>query len=230
MCKKLMLIAAGAFTGLAFTTLTSAASASEWENHCVALSCTFTVQSTGHTVFSSATKEGSTHTFTCTTTNGSGSQSALTSKTASVELTLTGCKELDTGFGFACNSPGASAGIFTTNIMTSDNVWIDAAKTTPGIRLTGINVTFSCGFGLTQSRVTGNIIGHLETPNCGIARNHTTVDFRDTGVDGVMKDATVTGVAVAGLTVDPNETGVYVSTAMRGTWHLNWNQSVMPTC
>jgi hypothetical protein len=232
MSKKLMLLAAGALTALAFTALPSLASASEWENHCTSLPCSFTVQATGHTVFSTAAKEGSTHTVTCTTTTGSGSQSALTSKTATVELTFSGCKELDTGFGFACNSPGAAAGTVTTNTMTSDNIWIDAAKTTPGSRLTGINVTFSCGFGLAQTRVTGNIIGHLETPNCGVARNHTTVEFRDTGVDGVMKDNTVTGVTQAGteLEADAGENGVYVSSAQRGTAHLNWNQNVTPTC
>jgi hypothetical protein len=236
MSKKLMLLAAGALTALAFTALPSAASAGEWENHCTSLPCTFSIQSTGHTVFSTAPDPAdgnATHTVTCTSTTGSGSQANLTSSTQTVQLLFHGCSEQDTFFHFSCNSAGQPNGTVTTNVLTSHNIWIDAAKKTPGVILTNNSVTFTCAGGFSNTTVTGNIVGELENFTCGKGTTSTTTVFNDTGVHGQMAQKTITGVTAPGTELEANpehSNGGYVSSAQRGTGHLNWNQTVTPTC
>jgi hypothetical protein len=165
MSKKLMLLAAGALIVLAFAALPAVASAGEFEAHCIngAAKCEGTITSTTEatlTTDSGAVAEK----LRCTgPTSGTATQTS-TSSTGTLQLVFTGCK--DEVFGAACQN--GAAGVITTNVMTSHLIYIDPNKSTPGVLLTGANITFTCNFGFTMT-VTGNLIGHWTKPECGKA-------------------------------------------------------------
>jgi hypothetical protein len=169
MSKKLMLLAAGALTALAFAALPAVASAAEFPLHCETVTCTSTI-SGGHAELRTA---GSAVGITCTTSTGTASQPNNTT-TGSVQLTFHGCK--DTAFGGACTSAGQLSGTIKTNSMVSHMIYIEHNKGTPGVLLTGANVTITCLFNIKKT-VTGNVIGHWDAPNCGVTQSSHAVTF-----------------------------------------------------
>jgi hypothetical protein len=184
MRNKLMLLAAGALTALAFAALPAGASAEEMEAHCSAAPCVSTVESTGHAVLSQA---GSILSVTCAKTTGTVTQTAATSTTVSVVLTFDECNN-------GCQNEGAGTAKIVTNTMTGHLITVTKGNpATAGILLTGINVTFSCAFGVEKT-VTGNIIGTFENTAtmCGKAVSDHTIEFAQTGV-GQQTDKTYTG-------------------------------------
>lgn len=218
-----MLLASGALTALAFTALPSVASATEPQLHCTSSPCKYTIENTGNSVFS--TTDGDT--ILCTGVTGGGNASSLTGATGTVQLLFHGCKEQNTIFKFNCTGPGQPTGTVTTNEMVTHSVLISAG--TPGVLLTGTNVTFSCAGGFSNARVTGDVIGHIETPNCNTAVTHQTLQFEATG-HGQQKYKTTDTPGTWDLTSDKGEDTSYSTAAQTGTAHINWNQSVTLTC
>lgn len=223
MRSKLKYLAAGALTILGVAALPSVVSASEPQLHCTSLPCDYTIESTGNAVFS--TVDGDT--LLCTSTTGSGTASNLTGTTGSVQLKFHGCKEQNTIFKFSCNGPSEPSGTITTNVMTSHSVLISAG--TPGVLLTGVNMTFSCAGGIPNAHVTGDMIGDLETANCNTSVTHQTLTFEATS-HGQQKYKTTSTPGTFDLISDKGEDGSYSTAAQTGTAHIKWNQAVTLTC
>jgi hypothetical protein len=192
MNKKLMLLAAGALSALAFAALPAVASAGEFNVDCT--TCSGTISSTAEATLT--TDSGSiAEKIKCTgATSGTATQTNGTS-TGTVQIVFTGCK--DEFISSQCNSTGIS-GEIKTNVMTSHMVRIDpisgATPTgTPGVLLTGSNVTFTCPVVGVTKTVTGNIIGHWTNPECGKSVASHTVTFGAEGNNQKYRQVTTTG-------------------------------------
>jgi len=178
MSKKLMLLAAGALTALAFAALPAVASAGEWVMDCPggAKTCNFTT-SGGHAELRA---EGE-PTITCTSSTGSGSVSEG-GKTGTFGLTFKGCTAT-LFFTVSCNSAGAASGEIKVASSVSHNVYLEPNKTTPGLLVTPATTEIICA-GFSNITVTGNgLIGHLRelTPgvsNCSKESETWNVDFK----------------------------------------------------
>jgi hypothetical protein len=180
--------------------------------------CNATIEGTGSLVI----EESSGLKLTCTSTTGSISQTSGAS-TGTASIAFKGCTE--SIFGTSCNSTGAAAGEIKTNAMTTDLIYIDPNKTTPGVLYTGVNMTYSCAGGTVRKTVTGNFIDHIENPECGVARaNHTTV-WEAGATTGSQKytQVTTTGT-VFDLIVNNDAGGAYATTSWTGTCHVNYTE------
>ncbi len=224
MTKK-MLLALICVVALALSA-SNGASAGEIKSHCFgAATCTGTVQSTSWVEFII----GGGLRVTCTEVTGSMTVGTETS-TGSAQMLFHGCK-LNIGGG-ACQS-GISAGTITTNVLTTHYVRIDPISLekptgTPGILYTGISLDFICN-GAGTFVITGNLIGHIETPECPAPRTHHTVSFELTETGGQKhKQVTTTG-PVHDLT---RAGGSPFTAAFVGTWHIQYasGTSVALTC
>src|SRR5215216_3701389 len=178
MSKKLMLLAAGALTALAFAALPTVASAGEFSADClVGATCTGTIA--GGTATLQDDSGGAAGRVTCSSVSGTTSQTSGSS-TGTAELTFHGCKEgVSNG---TCTSAGQAAGTITTNSLVSHLVRLEfsiPSPSDPGVLLTGINVTFTCStiLGPVTKTVTGNIIGSFTFPNCGIGKTSQVITF-----------------------------------------------------
>jgi hypothetical protein len=149
----------------AFSALPALASASgSPEVRCIGVACG------GITIENNITKTTSTTdgtTVSCTSSTGTGNYSTPTSGTLS--QTFHGCKT-PSFFNATCTTPGQAAGTIKTGTSVFHNVYIDPNKTTPGVLITqpaaGPYTTATCG-GFLHVEVSGNLIGHLESPACG---------------------------------------------------------------
>src|SRR5215216_5579315 len=178
MSKKLMLLAAGALTALAFAALPAVASAAEFEAHCSAsATCSGTIAG-GQAVLQDDSG-GLAGKVTCTTTTGTTTQTS-TSSTGTATLTFDHCTA---GLGGECENEGVGTQKIVTNQLVSHLVIIHASPKVVGVLLTGINVTFTCHtfIGTVRKTVTGNIIGEITNPNCGVAKTSHTLTFAKTG-------------------------------------------------
>jgi hypothetical protein len=176
MNKKLMLLAAGALTALAFAALPALASAGEFVSTCEkgpGKVCTGSISGGPATLTddsgSSLGKiECSSATGIATATGGS--------TTGTVELTFAGCQ--DEFLKTKCFNTGLQAeGKITTNTMMSHNVYLEPDKSVKGVLLTGTKVTFTCpSVGVTKT-VTGDIIGEITNPQCTTPASTHTITF-----------------------------------------------------
>jgi hypothetical protein len=236
MSKKLMLLAAGALTALAFAALPAVASAGTYNVDCEggAPTCGGTITSNPAVLIELEDDAGVK--IRCTSTTGSFSATNATS-TGSAELVFKGCTE-QTFDAFKCNNTGV-AGEIKTNKLTSDLINIDPSPaTTPGILLTGINVTFTCA-GFVNKTVTGNIIGHIENGAPGgtacdtIFDKTTSISFEKIGVgQQKFKQVTTTGTMfdlISGDHTSGAKTDATTS-SQTGTGILNWTTSARITC
>lgn len=173
-----MLLAAGALSALAIAALPAMASAGEFEAHCsTGESCVATV--TGGAATLADDSGGSAGKIECTSLSGLAIQSN-TSSTGLVQLFFHGCKD-ETALHTSCHSAGQPAGTIQTNELVSHLVYIDATPTVlVGVLLTNVNVTILCAGDLVKKTVTGNLIGKIENPECGVARTHHTIEFATT--------------------------------------------------
>ena len=227
MSKKLMLLAAGALTALAFAALPAVSSAGEWETHCEKLPCTASVQSTGTSKFSITNGD----TVWCESVTGTVTQSALTSSTTTANLTFHECREQATPFHFLCTNNGLTAGTVNTGNQTSHNIYLDAAKTKKGAIVTGVNTTFTCAGGFASTTVTGEAMGEFENITCGVATSELTLNFEATHGHQAWNKITATAPIrdLFGAT-NHSSGGTYETAAQTGTAHLIFNQKVTPTC
>ena len=239
MSKKLMLLAAGALSVLAFTALPSGAVAGEPHIKCEAFPCTYTVEG-GETRFS----ELAGGTVWCTKVEGSGAitqsateptKAAKESTTGTVELTFSGCAEQATIFHFACTGPGQASGVVKTGSLVTHNIYVNDAKK-QGVLLTNISTTFTCAGGFARSTVTGNVIGELHETECGKATKTIKQNFTATKHgDQTWKQITGTGTTfdlqtATNHNTTPTATSGYETASQVGTGTLTFNQNVTPTC
>jgi hypothetical protein len=228
MSKKLMLLAAGILSALAFTALPSVASAGTSTLHCAKLPCTGTV--TGGVAKLSTTPGGKT--VECTSITGNTTQPALTSTTGTAQLTFHECRERTSGFGFSCTGTGQPTRTIQTNVMTTDFVRLETvAPFTPGVLMTGVSVTFTCA-GFQNFTVTGNVIGELEeaSTKCGVATKTLKLSFVATS-HGQQKWKKVTTAGTEfDLTSNNHAGGAYETAAQEGTGTITWPENVTLTC
>jgi len=149
-----------------------------------------------------------------------------------VLITFTNCRETASGFKLSCNSTGGAAGEIRTNTVSGDLVYIEPSKSTPGILLTNLNVTFNCA-GFLKKTVTGSIIAHIENPNCGTFQASHTISFEKAAGAGNQKyrQVTTTGT-IFDLIMNNDDGGSYLTSSLTGTAKLNVNggNKVKLTC
>lgn len=228
MSKKLMLLAAGVLAIVAFSALPGVASAAEFNGTCSGAACTGTVEST-----SLATLEGATgSSVKCLKTTGTSVQTNA-SPTGTLQLLFHECT--DESLGTSCHSiaGGVSqpAGTITTNSLVTHLAVIHASPKTVGVLLTGINVTFECAGGLVRKTVTGNIIGEIVNPECGVAKATTSFKFAAGTTTGTQKwtQITTTGT-VFDLTSNNDSGGAYETASQSGEGKLKWGGNVTLDC
>lgn len=165
MSKKLILLAAGALTVLAFAALPSIASAGTWncETSAGAICGTF---DGNNTTVTKLTIHESAENVECKKNEVDGEYKT---KTTGENLTITFKECQSTAFEGECHSSGQASGVIKTFDLDFDNILIDAG--TPGILITPNTAnhelaTFVCN-GFVTVHVTGNgLIGDL-TRACG---------------------------------------------------------------
>jgi hypothetical protein len=224
MNKRLMLLFAGALTALAFAALPAVASAGEFPADCeTGTACSATIAG-GHAELLNTNGEG----ITCTGTSGSATVTSGSS-TGTAKLIFTGCRENITPFHFTCTNT-ATSGRIETNTLTSHNIYIEPEAKTPGILLTGINVTFTCA-GFSDKTVTGDIIGHTKNPNCGNFSSSHTLVF-EAAQAGHQKYMQVTTTGNTYDLISNNDAGgAYITSSQTGEGTVTYTKNrVKLTC
>lgn len=223
MSKKLMVLAAGALAALAFAALPAVASAGEFASDCKSgANCTALVTGGAAELENDAGER-----ISCTSVTGTATVTHNTN-TGSARLLFHGCKETVSGFNFACGNAGS--GTITTNVLTSHGVYLKPNKTTPGLLLTGVNVTFACF--IVEKTVTGNILGHIENPECGTFQKHHTVNFEAIQPTGTQKYEKVTETGTAFDLVSGSHASDGTTSSQTGTGHITYQNGdeVKLTC
>jgi hypothetical protein len=230
MSKKLMLLAAGALSALAFAALPAFASAEELEAHCPVAPCigTITGSSSEHSI---ELENDAGEKVDATALDGTIEIKTGTTKTATVELDFTHVYETSSGFKFTCNTPGQASGTIKTGPLTAHFINIGkSTETIPGVLLTlpAAGITFECAGGLVKKTVTGNIIGTILEPTtvCNKADTNTKVTFNIKGV-GTQEHELYTGTAYD-LISGPHATDTTTS-AQTGHANIDWQVGNHPT-
>jgi hypothetical protein len=216
MSKKLMLLAAGALTALAFAALPAVASAGEVTADCSSgATCKAEVSGAA-----SALGNTSGETISCTSVTGSASFTSGTS-TGTSSLTFHGCRETATFFKFSCNSVGQPSQTITTGSLVAHLIYLDDAKTKVGLLITNVSVTFTCA-GFSDKTVTGNVIGQITNPNCGKASTSHKVKFEQTA-HGAQEFTQTTGTGtIFDLTSNNDAGGAYLTSSQKGEGTLSY--------
>jgi len=225
MKRKTVSIGAGMAVMVVLMAVAGTATAGEFIGHCQSgATCTATTQSTGTMEFETASGER----VVCTSMTGVSSFTSGAS-TGTIQLLFAGCKE--SIFNLSCTSTGQASGQITTNVMVVHGIYIEPNKTTPGVAVTGINVTLSCG-GFIFKTITGGIIGHIENPNCGSLVTHHTVSFEKSGTGQQKYKQITTAGTVFDLITNNDSGGAYQTAAIVGTSHFNYpvGNAVRLTC
>jgi hypothetical protein len=226
MSKKLMLLAAGVLSALAFAALPAIASAEEYQVHCPTAPCVGNISGTNaeHAI---RLENDNGEKIDATAVNGTVSIGAGTTTTATTELNFTGSKETISGFNFSCKSAGAAAGEIRTGSIPLHFVNLTSGGTNPGVLLTNINVTLECAAGIVTKTVTGNIIGTITTANCKAASASNVVTFNISGTPGTQEHELWTGTAYD-LISGPHSPDTTTS-AQTGRGVITWQKGNEPT-
>lgn len=217
MSKKMMLLAAGALTALAFAALPAVASAGSPEVECSGAACgAFTVG--GGTAELSKTTGPSVH---CTSVSGSGNYASKTAGT--LQLTFHGCKE--SAFGSSCGSGGT----ITTNVMNFENTYLTHDKSTPGVKITNVNTTFTCFGGFVHNQVRGSVLGRLETACTKHPGNPLQLVFERTQA-GHQKYMQVTGTGTKTDLESSLNSGAFETASQTGTGTVTLKEAPTVTC
>ncbi|HEX6780400.1 MAG TPA: hypothetical protein VF125_00055 [Solirubrobacterales bacterium] len=232
MSKKLMLLAAGALSALAFAALPAVASAEEYEVHCPKTPCIGTIAGTAieHTI---RLENDANERIEATSLTGTTSIEASTTTTGKTELFFKGVKEKITGFNFSCNSPGAAAGEIKTGVMSTHFINLGKSpETIPAVLLTlpAAGITFTCA-GFSQKTVTGNIIGTItnvaEVCNKAAAKTVVKFNIKPPNPFGTQEHETWTGKSYD-LTSGTHASDGTTS-AQTGTGNITWEVGNEPT-
>lgn len=229
MSKKLMLLAAGALTALAFAALPAVSSAGEFEAHCEnAATCTGTIAPAAGTTIELENDKG--QRIRCTELSGETSFTTTT-KTGTATLDFGNCREQETIFHFSCNTPGKPTGtILVENLLYHVvNLNDPPEANTPGIAFTDVTTTFTCA-GFEDKTVTGNILGHIENP-CKENSLTTKVSFEAAASPtGTQKYEQITKTGgFLDLTSGTHASDMTTSSQI-GTGIITWNHKVQITC
>lgn len=209
MSKKLMMLAAGALTALAFAALPAVASAGTPQVHCPEkkATCSFTIAGVNPEL-----KRTDGLQVGCSSVTGSGVLN--TTGATGVSMTFHGCKE--TIFNTACTTSGQSSGTIKTGTLSADNIYTTDNKTSPGILMTppagGHFATFSCIDG-THTIDGPGIIGSLTAPACGGSAGSATLNFGQSS-NGHQTHKQITGT---GAIFDLTDGGTTASMVGTGT-------------
>lgn len=225
MNKRLMLLIGGALAALAFAALPAVASAGEFQSDCEngAATCAASI-SGGHAELVNTNGEG----ITCESVGGTATVTNKSS-TGTTKLIFNGCRENVTFFHFSCTNT-TTAGKIETNTLTSHNIYIEPGAQTPGVLLTGVNVTFNCA-GFSKKTVTGNIIGHINQPNCGSFLGSHSISFTQSEPGHQEFTQVTTEGTVFDLESNNDEGGPYVTSSQTGTGTLTYSKTkVKLTC
>jgi hypothetical protein len=172
MSKKMTLLALAVVSAAAFA-IPAAASATE--NHLT------NVTSFSGTVNSgSLTAEGE-PIITCgDATNVSHVEGTVSAggTTGNITMDFTGCHTSVFGFTAACKTEGAPL----NNTIKSSGAFhfITTEKTKSGILVTPVHTTIICA-GISNTTVTGNVIGTVTSPECGKSSSTMVIDFNASG-------------------------------------------------
>jgi hypothetical protein len=222
MQKKIRLFTAAVLTVFAMSVVPIAAHAGEFTADCsTGQTCNGTVEGTGPFVFS----DTSGISWQCPSFTGNMSISSGSS-TGSIQLLLHGCTSPP--FELQCGE----AGTITSNSMVTHNIYIDPNHSTPGVLVTGVNLIMSCPGVIGLRTFTGNVIGHFENPECGVAKAHHTFTLERTGAGQQrFKQVTTTGT-IFDLIVKNDVGGVSLTAAWSATAHVNYTggNTVRFTC
>jgi len=224
MTKILMLLAAGALTALAFTALPALASAGEYEVHCQGAATCEGVIAGGGVQITNSTGEG----MTCETLGGNTSFSTTTT-TGTVNLVLTGCREVVTAFKATCTSPGYAGGEIRVNNLTYHIVNLEDSESVPGTAFTNVNITANCRF----HTFTGSLFGRIEEPTsiCNLAVSTHRAVFEGGAITGSQKYSQITATGEqTDLTSRLFLGKTYYTTALVATWTVHWDHPVKVTC
>jgi hypothetical protein len=219
MSKTLMLLAAGALAALALTALPSAASAGEFIATCSngQKECFGVGISTARPTLED---DGGAR-IECTGVAIIEATVIHSASTGTTQITFNGCK--DEGTGFSCNNTGTS-GEITTNTMTFHLVYLENSTTTPvGVLLTGVNVTFSCAGGLVKKTVTGNIIGEISNPQCGVNATSHSSNFESLALTGTQRWEQITTAGTLFDLTSGSETSDTTTSSMKGKGTVSWS-------
>jgi len=228
MNKKLMLLAAGVLSALAFAALPALASADEFQAHCEgAAECTGTIAGGVSELENSAGER-----IKCTGLTGNA-KFATTSTTGTANLVFTECREQITAFKFKCNGGGGGAGEIKVNNLTYHLINLEETPTTtPGLKFTGVNVTFECT-GFSKKTVTGEVAGEIEEAStiCNSAVNSHKINFEQSTTTGKQRwGQTETTGTFTDLISNNDAGGSYLTSAQIGTGTVTWNHPVKITC
>ncbi len=211
MNKKLMRLAAGVLTVLALAALPAVASAGEITADCKeGATCEAFVFGLANALGNTAGETISCGSFTgkATLTNGSS--------TGTANLVFHDCRETVTFFKFSCNSVGQPSGTITTGNLTTHLLKLESSPITIGLSVTNLNVTFTCA-GFSDKRVTGNVLGEITDPACGVFRKSHSVRFSTTAHGQQRwKQITTTGTLLDLTSNNDTAVGQYLTSSLSG--------------
>lgn len=236
MNKKLMLLAVGALTALAFAALPALASATEYEAHCQDAKGNTVAICEGEVTGGTAELRNSNNEIIKCTGTGGTTSFATTTTTGTANLKFTGCKEQATIFKFNCNSVGSGTGIIEAANLTYHLINLESGVKTPGIKFTGISVTFTCA-GFSDKTVTGSVVGHMHDPAtiCNQALATHSVNFQEK-VGGPVGTQTWMQTETTGTKTDlisnNDAGGTYFTSSQVATGTIHWKDGnlVKITC
>jgi hypothetical protein len=231
MKNKMMRLGLGAMVALAFAALPAVASAGEPEVTCGGAVCgAFTTHGGQATL---ATTSGTS--VICTSNTGSGKYTTKT--TGELNLTFSGCK--DEVFGAACTTPGQASGFIKTGISVFHNIMIDSTAQAPPSGTAGVLITnpvggvpyttFNC-LGFLHIEVSGNIIGHLESPACGSSSKEHKLVFANNGTLGHQKYMQVTTTGTLFDLTSKVNGGAPSTSSMDATGITTFASAALVTC
>jgi hypothetical protein len=110
----------------------------------------------------------------CTGTSIVGSFDSGSTTTGQVTMDSTGCKM--GGFEAECNTSGAARG----TVASSGTFHMITVGNQPGVLVTPVTTTLICG-GFFKFNISGNVIGTITSPACGVSSNTMTLAFEAEG-------------------------------------------------
>jgi hypothetical protein len=106
--------------------------------------------------------------------------------TGNITLDFTACHTTIFGITAKCHTEGSPA----DNTISSSGVFhLITFNSKPAILVTPVHTTVICA-GISNTTVTGNVIGTITSPACGVASNSMTIKFEATGPTQTHKSYT----------------------------------------
>jgi hypothetical protein len=148
-----------------------------------------------------------------------------------ITLDYTNCHIIVLGFTIKCKTAGAPL----ENTIALSNVPFDLTyatdnKTSPALLVTNVNTTVICGM-TTPIVVTGNVMGTVTAPGCGVKSKSASIAFEQTG--NVQKHMQITGTGTKfDLLAETEKSGVKRTAGLQtsATVTLNEGKEATLTC